>query len=351
MTTDGPGRGILVIVRALAPVFAIACGVQPGVEPPAASPTQARPAAHFLRGQLHLHSSNSGDSETPPEEVALWYASHGYDFIVFTDHNRVTTGVVRDDLLVIPGVELTFNVPNCDPPPEGPLCPLHVNALFVDPNASTAGEPKDLRRTTVYRHLVAQARALGGLAQINHPNFHYGADVETIAAVAKGPLLLEVANEAIDSNNAGDAKHPSTFAIWDALLARGIRVWGTATDDAHHYADAEAVRARGELAFEGDRGFVMVRGDADPTAGEIEAAMVRGDFYASTGALLDDVECVEGELRVWPKDRDAKVQRISGRDYVRAEVTDTAGRRAWTQPCWRSSHGARVSKPRRTPRT
>lgn len=333
----------------------LACGQPRAVEPP--SPGEARPPAGFLKGQLHLHSSNSGDSETPPPDVANWYAGRGYDFIVFTDHNRVTTGVVREDLLVIPGVELTFNVQECDPPPEGPLCPLHVNALFVDPNASVAGRPEDLWRATVYRHLVAQARALGGLAQINHPNFHYAADVETIAAVAEGPLLLEVANEAIDSNNGGDAKHPSTFAIWDALLARGIRVWGTATDDAHHYDDAASVRARGELAFEGDRGFVMVRGDADPTVDEVEAAMARGDFYASTGALFHDIECDDGALRVWPRDRSAKLECIAGRPgfslgaadrvdgrvclpnpgehaYVRAEITDAEGRRAWTQPCW-----------------
>lgn len=337
---------------AIAIVLGAACGMPP---PAATQPTQdredgSRPAARFLKGQLHLHSSNSGDSKTPPAEVAQWYAQHGYDFIVFTDHNRVTHDVVRDDLLVIPGVELTFNVQRCDPPSQPPLCPLHVNALFVDPTRTeNLGDVGDLRRTTVYRHLVAQARALGGLPQLNHPNFHYGADVETIAAVVDGPLLLEVANEAIDSNNQGDSTHPSTFEIWDALLARGLRVWGTATDDAHHYADADAVRAKGELAFEGDRGFVFVRGDDDPSIAEIEDAMARGDFYASNGALLDDVACAAGVLTVWPSERDAKVRCIGGTPakveadahacevgavYVRAEIVDARGRRAWTQPCF-----------------
>ena len=206
--------------------LALGCGHPPAVEAPL--PGEARPLARFLKGQLHLHSSNSGDSETPPQDVARWYASRGYDFIVFTDHNRVTTGIARGDLQVIPGVELTFNVKDCDPPPEGPLCPLHVNALFVDPKAGLTTEPGDLRRTTVYRHLVAQARALGGLAQINHPNFHYGADIETIAAIAEGPLLLEVANEAIDSNNAGDATHPSTFGMRFTDPCSGLVIRGPA---------------------------------------------------------------------------------------------------------------------------
>ena len=44
----------------------------------------------YLKGQLHLHTNNSGDSATPPADVVRWYAARGYDFIVVTDHNRVT---------------------------------------------------------------------------------------------------------------------------------------------------------------------------------------------------------------------------------------------------------------------
>ena len=47
--------------------------------------------AGFLKGQLHLHTGNSGDSATPPADAARWYAARGYDFIVVTDHNVVTT--------------------------------------------------------------------------------------------------------------------------------------------------------------------------------------------------------------------------------------------------------------------
>lgn len=338
----------------LAMVCALSCGQAPPTAPDGV--WGAAPAAKYLKGQLHLHSNNSGDSETPPADVARWYAEHGYDFIVFTDHNRVTTGVVRDDLLVFAGMEVTINVERCDPPPPGPLCPLHVNALFVDPGgaAPALADPPDLRRTTLYRHGIAIARAMGGLAQINHPNFHWAADADTIAAVADGPLLLEIANEAIDSVNEGDATHPSTIAMWDALLARGVRVWGTATDDAHHYDDADRVRARGELAFEGDRGFVMVRAPAETTAAGLRDAMARGDFYASNGALLDDVACDPRGLTVWPADAHAIVRCVSGsgagdpiasggalgcprpgpRAYVRAEIVERDGRRAWTQPCW-----------------
>ncbi len=341
--------------RANLPLVALlACAVPPGPTLPAGP----APKPSFLKGQLHLHSNNSGDSETPPGDVARWYAEHGYDFIVFTDHNRITDVSTPGDLLVIPGMEITINVERCEPPPQGPLCPLHVNALFVDPTRTPAEQPDpaDLRRTTLFAWGIAKARSLGALPQINHPNFHWAADADTIAAVADGPMLLEVANEAIDSVNAGDATHPSTFAIWDQLLARGVHVWGTATDDAHHYADAERVRARGELAFEGDRGWVMVRAPRGANADQLRDAMARGEFYATNGAVLDDVVCDSGGLLVWPQAPDAEVRCFAGGEpfpaepaesshrvcrlastpgaYVRAEIVGADGRRAWTQPCW-----------------
>ena len=53
---------------------------------PAGGPTStATEPDRFLKGELHLHSNRSGDSDTPPDEVVRWYAGHGYDFIVFTD--------------------------------------------------------------------------------------------------------------------------------------------------------------------------------------------------------------------------------------------------------------------------
>src|SRR3954469_21512196 len=99
---------------------------------PAGGTVAPGPEVRYLKGQLHLHSNRSGDSDTPPDDVVRWYAAHGYDFIVFTDHNRITVEPSTPTLLVIPGVELTQNSARCTtPPPPGSRCLLHVNALFV----------------------------------------------------------------------------------------------------------------------------------------------------------------------------------------------------------------------------
>ena len=261
----------------------------------------------------------------------------------------------------MPGIELTQNLERCEPPPEpGLQCLLHVNGLFVGTDTSaiaTVPEPAGVERLERYAHAIAVTEALGGVAMLNHPNFHYAAGAELLAALAgRGLTLLEVANEAVDSNNGGDDAHPSTEALWDAVLSTGARVWGVATDDAHHYYDAAEVRQRGELAHVGDRGWVMVRAEREPAA--IRAALERGDFYSSSGVTLGDVTFDGTTLRVtvdaaaegahrftFIGDGGRELHRQRGREaafelppgyggYVRAVVEDRRGRKAWVQPVW-----------------
>ena len=313
----------------------------------------------FLKGQLHLHSNRSGDSDTPPADVVRWYASRGYDFIVFTDHNRITTLPSTPSMLVIPGVELTQNSSSCTPPPPpGLRCLLHVNALFVSPSAGGIpwGASNGTSRDAIYRRALDATGRMNGLAQLNHPNFYYGADGPLVARLAgEGLALLEIANRSWDSNDVpDDQRRPSTEAIWDAALTAGANVYGTATDDAHHYFDASVAGVRGEKVFPGDLGFVMVRAAKNPPA--IRAALARGDFYASTGVFLKRIERIADRLEIEIDDRSpgphhfdfigaggktlasAEGRRASFAlaaargGYVRALIVDRAGRRAWVQP-------------------
>jgi hypothetical protein len=354
-------------VLARAPVALLGIGLlcacdrpsPPVVSTPAASTRGASsPAPGFLKGQLHAHTNRSGDSDTPPLGAVGWYAQHGFDFVVFTDHNRITEIDAPPGMLVFRGVEITENPRRCFPPPRPhEACLLHVNALFITTTDAPDPPAASRSRIDIYGHSVDRALALGGLAQVNHPNFQGGADVEVLVAMAKrGATLVEIANQAVDSGNEGDAERPSTEALWDAALLRGAHLFGTATDDAHHYDDAPRVRARGEIAYTGDRGFVMVR--AAKTEPAIRAALVSGDFYASSGVLLDRLEIGPPGIVVEPR-RDTLpphkfeviadgrvVQETTGPSlrfdprsvsatFVRVRVTDGAGRHAWTQPLWR----------------
>ncbi len=311
----------------------------------------------WLKGQTHAHSNRSGDSETPPDAVARWYAARGYDFLVFTDHDAVTSVGRVGSLLTIPGVELTQNLRRCSPvEPSASYCPLHVNALFVT-RRGRASVPDDggVERLDRYTAALETATALGALSQINHPNYQYGAANGRLLAdlSRRGAHFVELANEASDSNNDGDITHPSTEELWDDALSQGTRLFAVATDDAHHYDDAYAVRARGHVALPGDLGFVVVRARND--ARSIREAMERGQFYASTGVWLESLErsgttltlSVKGQARFELIGRGGRVlERQEGsratfspasiEGYVRVRVTDAMGRKAWTQPLWAS---------------
>jgi len=317
---------------------------------------QPKPVGPFLKGQLHAHTSGSMDSDMPPHEVVRWYTLRDYDFLVITDHNRITYIAGTPTMLVFPGIELTINLSTCVPPPAPDhQCLLHMNALITErPLDSEPWVPRrgTLDRAELYGQELEQARKLGGLAQLNHPNFHHAVSADTLAALAaRGLLLVEIANQASDSLNDGDRSQPSTEALWDEVLTRGARVFGTATDDAHAYFRTPVEAKRHPLAHTGDRGFVMVR--AERTARAIRAALAQGDFYATTGLYFERVELSPTRITVEASSDDVTFEAI-GEDgrvlvaertrtftfdpdeldsaYVRVRAEDSDGRRAWTQP-------------------
>ncbi len=329
----------------------LAIGAAP---PPAAAvdPGEVR----WLKGQTHAHTNNSGDSHTPPEQAARWYARHGFDFVVFTDHNFVTQLPPVGGMLVLPGMEITQNLKTCTPPPPaGMVCLLHVNALFIDPARVTQLAKADTDvREALYGRAVDAAKAMGALAQVNHPNFMYGADAELLEKLdARGAHFFELANTQPDANNGGDAEHPTTEKLWDEALTHGAHLFGMATDDTHHYDDADEVRARGETVYTGDHGYIMVR--ARKSAAAIREAVARGDFYATTGPRLARLEVGDGGISLELEGPEPAEVRFIGpggevvhqahareaafalgeRAYLRAEVETEDGGRLWSQPLWK----------------
>jgi hypothetical protein len=327
-----------------------------------AAPVVAAAAAPpWLKGSTHVHSSYSGDGDTPLGEVVAWYEARGYDFIVVTDHNRVTAEPTTGHLLVLPGVELTHNPSRCEPPPPEPdgKCRVHLNALILDVEPGPAGkrpaeiawqERRSTRRLDQYQAAIERGLAMGGVLQVNHPRWHWGVDGALLAELAaRGVALVEIGNAAFERWNAGEpGKHASSEAMWDDALTAGARVWGVASDDAHHFG---ARPGRGAYYPPGG-GFVVVRAGRDAAA--IREALARGEFYASSGVLLAEVAVRGDRYRVVVDERSpgehrftaigsggARLSEHSGRavelalpaaGYLRVVVEDAAGRKAWTQP-------------------
>ncbi|MFM7803656.1 MAG: hypothetical protein ACKPGK_04090 [Verrucomicrobiota bacterium] len=136
---------------------------------------------------------------------------------------------------------------------------------------------------------VAEAGRRSGrptLLHVNHPNYKWGVTAEDLAAVV-GERFFEVWNGVDGDNDPGDALHPSTDQIWD--IANTLRLaglgapplFGVATDDSHDYQGNE----RRSPPF---RAWIQVRA-RHLTPESLIHAVEQGDFYASTGVVLDDV--------------------------------------------------------------
>jgi len=393
------GAAALAASLAAAPTVWIGAGCGPpgppraadrgDAERPAASPGTANSAAPaaagprgaasesvgWLKGTTHVHTIYSGDSRTAVDGVIRWYRDRGYDFIVITDHNRVTEVEPTGSLLVLRGIELTHNPASCEPPPPEPdgKCRIHLNGLVLDAHRPTAEavalragvEPSPVEwknqaasaRLDMYQAGIDKLRQLGGIAQLNHPTWHWGIDDALLAELGRrGVTLVEIANIGFASWNGGSAIHASAEAVWDGALSQGVLIYGVASDDAHHYDEVDIAerRAAGKPVYAAGTGWVMVRAAPRPDA--IRRALARGDFYSSTGVLLDRVESTGRTMRIAVAGAGAAEHRIAfvgqggavladvhGRSaelpfeqappgYVRAVVTRADGARAWVQP-------------------
>jgi hypothetical protein len=305
----------------------------------------------WLKGSTHVHEAASGDSSEPLSGVIAWYEARHYDFIAVTDHNKVAPPVQGTSLIVIAGSELTFNPSGCLPEGDkSKKCRIHVNALGV--TERPVGKIEWANRHTherveMYQAAFDEARHLGAaLIQVNHPQWYWGMTGELLAELARrGARLVEIHNAQFETWNAGDADHAAMDQIWDDALARGVTIWGVASDDAHDYSEDH----HGKWPAGG--GWVMVKARRDPRA--ILDSLAAGRFYASTGVTLtrDEVESGELVVEVGPDERGSFViefiengklaDKVVGKSarravpqsgYVRAVISRDDGARAWVQP-------------------
>ena len=311
-----------------------------------ASTLEARAAGRaqtrWYKGNTHTHTINS-DGDTAPDEVVRWYREHGYQFLVLSDHNFLTSveGVnalfgADERFLVIKGEEVTDRFETKS---------IHVNGLNVDSLVPPQGGSSVVE--TVQRNVDA-IRAANGVPHVNHPNFGWSISADELARV-KNNRLFEIFNGHPMVNNLGGGGSAGLEQMWDTILSRGILLYGIAVDDAHHFKrpwDAESSRP--------GQGWIHVRAERLSPSSILEA-MERGDFYASTGVVLRDYQVSPASITLSVHERPFEKYRMQfiGRGgrvlwevasgsatyairgdegYVRAKVYDSNGRVAWTQP-------------------
>jgi hypothetical protein len=297
----------------------------------------------WYKGNTHTHTLNS-DGDSTPDDVARWYREHGYQFLVMTDHNFLTSvdGLnavhgANEQFLVIKGEEVTSTFQSK---------PVHVNGLDVSSQVEPMRNASSLLATI--QGNVDAIRKADGVPHINHPNFGWSMTPDDLRQVTNN-RLFEIFNGHPTVHNFGGGGVPGLEQVWDQLLSQGIWLYGIAVDDAHVFKQP----GNPDVAGPG-RGWVVIRAPRLETRALL-TALERGDFYASNGVDLTDIRTTASSMTVQVRPRGDFKYRIqfigkAGRllqesieptatytftgdeGYVRAKVLDSAGRAAWVQP-------------------
>lgn len=290
-----------------------------------------------LKGALHCHTTRS-DGSGAPDEVIRLHALYGYDFMAITDHRQYNYANFAPDvpMTIIPGMEMDGGFK--DP---GVHCHHHV---VIGPPKQQGNEFEQDQRFNSYKitgqqdtqYVLDMLHANGNMTIYCHPEWS-GTPARDFDQL-RGNFAMEIWNSgcAIEHGSDTDA------AYWDELLLQGQKIYGVATDDGH------------PMCHHGN-GWVRVSAENDVMS--ILDALKAGAFYSSCGPEIYDFYIEDGVARVRcaPASRvlfhcgyRPAHQGVAGKQplleaefkvpdyatYLRAEVIDLYGRKAWTNPIW-----------------
>jgi len=269
----------------------------------------------WYRGNLHTHTTVS-DGSLPVQETCALYRNKGYDFLAITDHDAFFPAETFDkNLLVLPGIEIKAG------------CTQHIVLL----NPVQAGETRHLPMNDLPRFLSPDTYTIAA-----HPYWSglTSGDVATI------PFFNAV--EAFNGVCHRTRGKGFSSIHWDELLHTERFCHGVAVDDIHSVEDC-------------GKGWVMVKA-VNLTTKEIIASLKKGLFYASTGVEITHLEYHKTTVTIETADPFTAIDfigigpsgsRIASTDnkstqaefsinpamkYLRIEITNAAGQKAWVNP-------------------
>ena len=291
----------------------------------------------WYQGNTHSHSTES-DGQVSLDERFGMYRENGYDFLVITDHHLVSdvTSYSRDGFLAISGSEVH---------PPNPYGGDRYHFVAINIHEAI---PADKMHPN---EAIAAIREQGGLAVLCHP-YWCGHTLSDLAPL-QGYFAVEVFNATC--NGIGKAYGESH---WDDLLDTAGPVNGIAADDSHH-ASRDVFH-----------GWIKVKAP-DLSAEAITEALAAGSYYSTQGPELLDLAVGQTEIAN-PQGENRQVAEVSvkcspaqsivfkgqrsrgrrfdapegealteaiypvmrGEKYVRVEVTDADGKRAWSNPLY-----------------
>lgn len=286
----------------------------------------------FYKGNLHTHTELS-DGKRPVVEVVKIYSDLGYDFLAITDHNRVfKSDEFNEKLYIIPGLEIHSNKPES-------AHTHHVVALTTYDNDKVFHGR--IFNNVDWTNSVDSCNGVANMMKSEDFKMIYCHSVwsRTEPDEFRNPdfMAMEIYNGVCDINFDQGRQE----IHWDNILRSGLKMWGVASDDCHGNDNNYG------------RGFVMVKSNS-LSDHAILNAIDKGSFYSSQGPEIHDfyidggnayIKCSPAAVitfityehrgfafRYENPSTEASMTFTPGIDYVRAEITDKQGRKAWTNP-------------------
>jgi len=308
--------------------------------------TDSPESEYWYKGNLHTHTFWS-DGDAPPEIAVAWYKDRGYDFLALSDHNILSVGekwikVLEEDpggwpptmtkskldkvrkrfgddwpitrmvkdtmemaLATLDRLKKRFEEPGKflmiqaeEITDRYDAKPIHVNATnlleLIPPqggNSFLDVLQRNIDAVNKQREETGQVM----IAHVNHPNFGWGIVAENLIEL-RGDTFFEVYNGHPGVRNWGDDAHPGTDRMWDIVLAMRLHqgldpLFGLAVDDTHDYYKHKVGKSNP------GRGWVMVKAQA-LNAENIIASLEKGNFYSTTGVILEDIQINDRTLTI-----------------------------------------------------
>ena len=279
----------------------------------------------FFKANFHCHTLNS-DGRLAPEECVDFYMQAGYDILSITDHRMVTPPPSSDGILLIPGTELDYVFPEQW---------VHILGIGMDSRIAQLWN-----RYGTPQEGIDLIRSLGGLAVLAHPA--WSLNTPEYMRSLTGLSGVEIWNSVSTLPLNGDRADSSS--LLDVTWSSGGELLPVfANDDSHPYQGEAGVAA------------TMVQAE-ELTVPAVMNALSRRQFYATTGPQIRQIEnrqnqeiivhCSPAEAVIfysdcpWAAGRTVIGSGITECSYlvgkkdhfVRIEVRDAAGGKAWSAP-------------------
>ena len=289
---------------------------------------------NWYKGNLHTHTTIS-DGLFSQQDIIRDYKEKGYDFLSITDHNIYSNyedGII-DGILMLQGVERDVFVTGEQ------FKVYHIvgisNSDIINYEKGQKINKPDWTGMDTAQEMIDELKEHGNLAILAHPVWSRN-ELEDIISL-ENLDGIEIYNYGCDV----ECQHGNSELYWDSFLRRGMKVWGFATDDIH-------------VENQKFGGWIVVKATS-LTKHAISEAIYSGNFYSSSGPEFFEFYVSDNEAVVecsavttinyitydhigscYYEDNQeitsAKHQLNGAEKYVRVEITDLVGRKAWSNP-------------------